>query len=90
MSPSERRYPFLHSRQAALLAENNRLREAIRNGDWRNTGNELASIQQTIADNAQELDELEQVLAAKIDIPLNLVLMFALVLTIIVLVLLRV
>jgi len=46
--------------------------------------------QQTITDNTQELDELEQVLAQKIDIPLNTVLMFLLVLTIMALVLLRV
>ena len=90
MSPSERKYPRLHDRQAALLAENNRLREAIRNGDWRNTTNELASIQATIADNAQELGELEQVLADKIDIPTNMLLLFGLVVTILTLVLLRV
>lgn len=90
MSPSERKYPRLHDRQAALLAENNRLREAIRNGDWRSSGNELASIQATIADNAQELGELEQVLADKIDIPTNMLLLFALVVTILTLVLLRV
>jgi len=90
VSPSERKYPRLHDRQTALLNENYRLRECIHNGDWRNNSNELAAMQQTITDNTQELDELEQVLAQKIDIPLNTVLMFLLVLTIMALVLLRV
>ncbi len=69
--------------------ENNRLRDAIRNGDWHNEGQELASIQQTINDNTQEIWELDRVLADKIDISLNVVLLFAIVLTSIILILLR-
>ncbi len=84
MSPeSKRKFPRLHYRQAALLNENNRLSETIRNGDWRNSGNELASIQATIADNERELDELDQVLADKIPLTINLVLMGVLVLILI-------
>ena len=90
MSPTERKYPRLHDREAALLNDNYRLREGIHNGDWRNNSNELAAMQQTIADNTQELDELDQVLARKIDIPINTVLLFLLVVTIMALVLLRV
>lgn len=82
MSPGERRLPYLHARQAWLQDENNRLRAIIRTADWRNTSNELASIQATIADNERELDELEQVLTRKIDIPINTVLLFLLVITI--------
>lgn len=82
MSPSERKYPRLHDRQAALQNENIRLRGSIHDGDWRNSGNELASIQATIADNERELDELEQVLERKITLSLNTVLLFLLVVTI--------
>ncbi len=89
MSPSERKYPRLQDRRVALQNENYRLREGIRNGDWRNDGQELASMQQTINDNTQELSELDKVLADKIDISLNVVLLFAIVLTAIVLILLR-
>lgn len=90
MSPSERRFPYLHARQAALEAENNRLRECIRNGKWGTEGQELASIQATIADNNAELDELDRVLAPKIPLPVNLALAIALLAVLIAVILLRV
>ncbi len=89
MSPTERKFPRLHDRRAALLTENNRLRDAIHNGDWRNGGNELASMQATITDNSQELDELEQVLADKVPLTINLILMGILVIILIAFVVLR-
>ncbi len=75
MSPSERRFPRLHDRQAALLAENVRLREVVRNNNWHNGDSaELTSIQATIADNEKELDELNQVLPDKVPLAINLIL----------------
>ncbi len=65
----------MHDRQAELSTENVRLRSLVRNGNWHDGDSaELASIRATIADNEQELDELNQVLADKVPLTINLIL----------------